>query len=116
MGNKSLSVSPSPPLRKSIEQHKDSGTPPTGRINQIWDRYSQIINKEQIPLSDDEKAILLNLMQGSFIDNYFIEGLELEITDSDEYQSGSESAVTLLEKITDTTFSQRVATIELLGR
>jgi len=116
MGSKSIPISPSPPLRQSIEQHRDRGIPPTGRINQIWDRYSQIIGQEQILLSEDEKAVLLNLIQGSYIDNYFIDGLELEISDSDEYLSGSEAATRLLSKITGTTFTQRVATIELLGK
>lgn len=108
------SFTPSPSLRRDLEQrHGTLGT--TGRINQIWDRYSHLVRAEALRLDDAERQVLLNVLSGSLIDVNFLTGLELEVRDSDDYIEGVSAARTLLEKVNSANYGQRLATIESLG-
>jgi hypothetical protein len=108
------SFTPSPSLRRDLELHHGAlGT--TGRINQIWDRYSHLVRAEALRLDDDERQVLLNMISGSLIDVNFLTGLELEVCDSNDYLEGSPAARTLLEKVSAATYGQRLATIEAVG-
>lgn len=108
------SFTPSPSLRRDLEQHHRAlGT--TGRLNQIWDRYSHLVRSEALRLDDAERQVLLNVLSGSLVDVNFLTGLELEVRDSDDYVEGVAAARTLLEKISAATYGQRLATIEAVG-
>lgn len=108
------SFTPSPSLRRDLEQHHRSlGT--TGRLNQIWDRYSHLVRAEALRLDDAERQVLLNVLSGSLVDASFLTGLELEVRDSDDYIEGVAAASTLLKKLESATYGQRLATIEAVG-
>lgn len=108
------SFTPSPSLRRNLEQHHGAlGT--TGRINQIWDRYSHLICSETLAINDAERQVLLNVLSGSLIDVNFLTGLELEVRDSDDYIEGIPAAKTLLTKVEAASYAQRLATVEALG-
>ena len=108
------SITPSPSLRRDLELHRRLlGT--TGRINQIWDRYSYLVRAEALRLDDDERQVLLNLLSGSLVDVNFLTGLEQEVRDCDDYIDGNPSARTLLEKVRAASYGQRLATIEEVG-
>lgn len=108
------SITPSPSLRRNLERHH-GGLGTTGRINQIWDRYTYLVRTEALRLTDGERQVLLNVMTGSLIDVNFLTGLELEVRDSDDYEQGVDAARTLLFKIEQAGFGARLATVEMLG-
>lgn len=108
------SITPSPSLRRDLELHH-GGVGTTGRINQIWDRYSHLVRAEALRLDDAERQVLLNVLSGSLVDVNFLTGLELEVRDSDDYIGGVAAASTLLEKVRSATYGQRLATIEAMG-
>lgn len=108
------SFTPSPRLRRDLERHHGKGGTTT-RINQIWDRYSHLINADALELDEAERQVLLNVLCGSLIDITFILCLEQEVRDCDDYLEGVPAAKTLLEKVIAASYGQRLATIEALG-
>lgn len=117
---KSPSISPSATLRDDINSRIERGLTihgvnrawPAGaspRINQIYSRFDIMRQSLCIDLSDEEKFILIECLNGSVIDAVFIECLADEITDSDHTNKN------LIEKIAQASIAERVATIDLLG-
>ncbi|MGL5298810.1 MAG: hypothetical protein ACRC9W_09895 [Plesiomonas sp.] len=60
----------------------------TGRLNQIWDRYSYLVRAEALRLDDTERQVLLSVLSGSLVDVSFLTGLALELRNSDDYIEG----------------------------
>lgn len=108
------SFTPSPKLRKTLERCKDNiGV--TGRLNQIWERYEYLIHNEAIQLLDEERQVFLTVLSASIVEPLFIQYLEQEIIDSEEYLTGNVAAKSLLKKIRAASYAQRLATIERLS-
>ena len=105
------SFTPSPQLRNDLNSNQNGVT---ARLNQIWDRYEYIIKTQSIKLSSDESFILKSILSGSFIDPVLIDNLYSEITDSEEYLSGDETAKSLANKFENASYAQLLATIERL--
>jgi hypothetical protein len=99
-------------LRENLESRKE-GT--SERINQIWERYRYLQSEKPIELSLDEIQVVMNICCGSIVDTIFIQCLDHEVYDSDDYNEECEAAISLYEKLKSTTYSQRLALIEKLG-
>lgn len=111
---KEFSFVPSSGLRQELEKQADRAGV-SQRLADIWDRYYNLLRREVIPLKDDERAVLVELLEGIAVDAAAIEVLESEIYDGIAYQGGSEAAKRLLAKVEASTYSQRLATVESLG-
>lgn len=107
------SFTPSPQLRNDLNSNSNGVT---YRLNQIWDRYEYIIRTQSLELSVDELQLLKSILNGTFIDPVLIDNLYSEITDSDEYLAGDETAKSLADKVKSANYMQLLATIERLKK
>lgn len=85
------------------------------RLNQILERYAHLIRTEALRLNEAERQVLVNVLSDALIDACFLTGLEQAVYNSSDYQEGVEGAETLLEKVVQASYVQRLATIETLG-
>ncbi|RUM56294.1 MAG: hypothetical protein DSY85_03080 [Marinomonas sp.] len=123
---KSPSISPSAELRADINTLMERGVTiwgpnrgwPAGaspRINQIYARFIQMRDALAIELSDTEKSILLECLSGSVVNDSFVEGLELEVMDSEGVEAFPDEGNALIEKIKGASMAERLATLDVLG-
>lgn len=123
---KSPSISPSAELRADINKLMERGVTiwgpnrgwPAGaspRINQIYARFTQMREALAIELSETERSILLECLNGSVVNDSFIEGLDQEVRDSDGAEHFPKEATTLAKKIRNADMAARLATVDLLG-
>ena len=108
------SFTPCPGLRADLERCRDSQGV-TGRLNQIWDRYAALIQRDALPLTEDEKLLLSQSMMGSLVEPLLIRHLDQEIQDTAEYEQGDAVARSLVDKLQAATYGQKLATLEKLG-
>lgn len=108
------SLTPQPDQVHDLETHH--GVPgAAARLNQILERYAHLIHTETLHLNEAERQVLVNVLSGTFIDACFLTGLEQAVYDSRDYQEGAQGAETLLEKVVQASYVQRLATVESLG-
>ncbi|WLP18239.1 hypothetical protein Q8725_08395 [Klebsiella michiganensis] len=106
------SFTPSPKLRAHLNGHRDGVTE---RLNNLFDRYDHLMRSCSIPLEPEEKHVLMNVLNGSFIEPSFIEHLAQEVIDSDDYLNGVTAARSLFEKLRAASYPQLLATVERAG-
>ncbi|MDU6133467.1 MAG: hypothetical protein E6639_27975 [Klebsiella pneumoniae] len=95
------SFTPSPKLRAHLNSHREGVTE---RLNNIFDRYAHLVRACALPLDKDETQVLLNVLNGSVVE------------DSDDYLEGIPAAKSLYEKCQSATYPQLLATVERLNR
>lgn len=108
---KKSSVYFGPPLVALTSDLKESDSV-SGKINRMAERYSAIIKRHTIELTDVEKEILGNCLCGTFADPLLIRHLADEVEDSDF--TDMDEAKTLISKLRDASFADLVATVESL--
>jgi len=113
MGNPT--ISPSPSLRDDLERNL-KGLGATGRINQIWDHYSHLIETNAISLTGEEKQVLGLVVADKPISVAFVESLVSKIAALPEHSERNSAASTLRQKMEAVSYVQRLATIEALSR
>lgn len=109
---KKSSVYFGPPLVALTSDLKESDSV-SGKINRMAERYSAMIKRHTIELTDSEKTILGNCLSGTFADPLLIRHLADEVEDSDFAEL--DDAKSLVVKLRNASFADLVATVETLG-
>ena len=105
---KKSSVYFGPPLIELTENLKP-GDSVSGRINRTAERYQAICRRHGIDLTDDERAVLQDVLNGTWTEPLLIHHLAGEVADSEF------DAPQLVEKLRAASFADLVATVEKLG-
>lgn len=105
----------SEPLEMLAEELEGSDTSFSGRLSEIVRRYGILLDlEEDPPFSDEETAILGEVVCGATIDRRKVRGLHLDVLDA---ASGTqEERNDLSAKIENLTAGQRLKLIETLGQ
>jgi hypothetical protein len=94
------SFTPSPGFRDHINSSK-LGT--TATLNQLFDRYSMMIELDAIRLTQSEQQSLAEHLMGVFIDEIAIQSISQDVIETDDYG--------LIAKMEKATFGQVLATL-----
>lgn len=105
---KKSSVYFGPPLIELTKNLK-RGDSVSGRINRTAERYLAICRRNGLELTDEERAILADVLSGTWADPLLIRHLADEVDDSDH------DAQELVEKLRSASFPDLVALVEELG-
>ena len=94
---------------------KETGASFSARLGEIVERYQILLYLEELPeFSEDEAAILSEVICGAAIDRRKVRGLHLDVLDA---ASGAQEVRDALSaKVTDMTAGQRIKLIETLGQ
>jgi hypothetical protein len=103
-----------PPLTKLLKNRPQSESLP-GRVDQIFERYTSVLDGEAIELTDSETHILGNCLMGSLVSPLLIRHLVDELDDSEFADQPDDAFRSLREKLVVATDPQLVATVEQLG-
>lgn len=123
---KSPSISPSAELRADINTLMERGVTiwgpnrgwPAGaspRINQIYNRFQAMRDELSLDLSDTEKSILLECLNGSVVNDDFVAEIGVEVRDSEGAAAFPKEAAELIEKLEKSSMAAKLATIDKLG-
>ena len=104
---KKSSVYFGPPLAELTNNLKPGDTV-SGRINRAAERYMAICRRHGVDLTDEERAVLADVLNGTWADPLLIRHLADEVEDSDH------NAPALVEKLKSASFADLVATVEKL--
>lgn len=77
----------------------------TESINNIYDRYSALVELDAIRLTDVEQQALAAMVQGTFMDVVAIQAIAQDVVDETDCES-------LREKLQGASFGQCLATLE----
>jgi len=105
---KKSSVYFGPPLAELTKNLKP-GDSVSGRINRTAERYLAICRRHGIELTDEECAVLQDVLNSTWADPLLIRHLADEVEDSDH------DAPALVEKLKSASFADLTATVEKLG-
>ena len=87
----------------------------SARLDEIVERYSILLDLEELPeFSEEEAAILSEVICGAAIDRRKVRGLHLDVLDA--ASGAKEVRDALSAKVTDMTAGQRIKLIETLGQ
>ena len=94
---------------------KETGASFSARLGEIVERYSILLDLEELPeFSEEEAAILSEVICGAAIDRRKVRGLHLDVLDA---ASGTqEERDDLSRKVEEMTAGQRLKLIETLGK
>ena len=109
---KKSSVYFGPPLEAITSNLRDNDTV-SGKINRMAERYAIITKRCQLSLNDDERQILLNVLNGTMADQLLIRHLADEVADSD--WRNDPAAGELIERLQEASIAELFATVECLG-
>lgn len=94
---------------------KEVGASFSARLGEIVERYGILLDLEELPeFSEDETAILSEVICGAAIDRRKIRGLHLDVLDA--ASSTQEERDALSAMIAEMTVGQRLKLIETLGQ
>lgn len=111
--SKKSSVYFGPPLVALTENLRD-GDSVSGRVNQVAERYAEIVRRDAIPLTDGERHVLASVLMGALVEPLLIRHLADEVEDSD--LADTDDARSLMAKLRPAAFAQLAATVESVGR
>lgn len=91
----------------------------SGRINAVCERYLATVERDMPELAKGEWCLFCDILNSSFRDRHLIDGLALEVADSEPDGTGEKWAVdvrALALKVDAMTFGQKVAIVEVVDR
>ena len=112
---KSKQVYMNEPLIALESTMKENGGSFSARLGEIVERYGILIDLEELPeFSEEETAILSEVICGAGVDRRKVRGLHLDVLDA---ASGTqEERDALSRKVEEMTAGQRIKLIETLGQ
>ena len=102
-------------LSELESEMKENGGSFSARLGEIVERYQVLLDLEELPeFSEEEMAILSEVICGAGIDRRKVRGLHLDVLDAASGTQDERDA--LSRKVEEMTAGQRLAVIEKMGQ